>query len=229
MDASPARPLPVPVDWGLTSYADAERRQLELLEARIGERIPDTLVLTEHTPVFTLGVRAGAEGHLLWDERRRDLEGVGLASTHRGGDVTYHGPGQLVAYPIVSLEPRRDLHAYLRFLEDTLIATAARFGVTAARRAGLTGIWVERRKLAAIGIAVRRWVAFHGIALNVAPNLAHFDGIVPCGIAADAGTVTSLERELSQPPAMAEVKQVFCEEFHARWPGYLSATPSPPA
>jgi lipoyl(octanoyl) transferase len=226
MDAPAARPLPRPVDWGRTRYDEAERRQIELLEERLAGRSGDLLVFTEHEPVFTLGVRAGAEGHLLWDVDRRAREGVALASTHRGGDVTYHGPGQLVVYPIVSLEPRRDLHAYLRFLEDCLIATAAHFGVSAARRDGLTGIWVQRRKLAAIGIAVRRWVAFHGVALNVDPDLSHFGGIVPCGIATDTGTVTSLAQELPETPALADVGRVFAHEFLARWPAYLAGSAS---
>src|SRR5690606_8944523 len=109
-------------------------------------------------PVFTVGLRTGAAGHLLWDAPRLAAEGVAVHETNRGGDITYHGPGQLVAYPIVSLDTRRDLHAYLRFLEDVLVATVARHGLAAGRREGLTGIWIAERKLAAIGVAVRRWV-----------------------------------------------------------------------
>lgn len=208
--------------WGRTVYADALARQTELQAARLAGGAPDTLALTEHEPVFTLGLRTGAEKHLLWDAPTLAREGVAVHGTNRGGDITYHGPGQLVAYPIVSLDGRRDLHAYLRFLEDVLIATVARHGVVAARREGLTGIWVGARKLAAIGVSVRRWVTMHGIALNVAPELRHFGGIVPCGIAATEGTVTSLAAELGpRCPELARVGEEFAEEFVARWPGFV--------
>lgn len=219
--------LPV-VRWGRTAYADALARQLALQSARLDGTAPDTLVLTEHEPVFTLGLRTGADKNLVWDAAARTREGVALHETSRGGDITYHGPGQLVAYPIVSLDRRRDLHAYLRFLEDVLIATAARHGLAATRREGLTGIWIADRKLAAIGVAVRRWVTLHGIALNVAPNLAHFGGIIPCGIAATDGTVTSLAAELGpRCPTLDQVANDFATEFISRWPAFI--TPPAPA
>lgn len=214
----------VVLDWGRTAYADALARQEALQAERVAGRAPDTLVLTEHEPVFTVGLRSGAEKHLLWDAASLAREGVSVHPTNRGGDITYHGPGQLVAYPIVSLDARRDLHAYLRFLEDVLIATAGRHGIVAARRDGLTGIWVGQRKLAAIGVSVRRWVTMHGIALNVAPDLRHFGGIVPCGISASEGTVTSLAAELGAGcPTLAQISRDFAAEFISRWPAFIQA------
>jgi lipoyl(octanoyl) transferase len=205
------------LDWGRTRYAEAWARQVEQVEARIAGRVSDTLILTEHEPVYTFGLRRGAEAHLVWDETRRQAAGIETVQTNRGGDITYHGPGQIVGYPIVDLSDRRDLHAYLRFLEQVLIDSVGQLGLTAARRDGLTGIWVGDRKIAAIGVAVRRWVAYHGFALNVAPNLEHFAGIVPCGIAASTGTVTSLAAELGRPVTMEEVKAVVAREFRQRW------------
>lgn len=211
------------VDWGRTTYADALARQETLQAERVAGRASDTLVITEHEAVFTVGMRSGSEKHLLWDAASLAREGVTVHPTNRGGDITYHGPGQLVAYPIVSLEARRDLHAYLRFLEDVLIATVARHSIIAGRRDGLTGIWVEDRKLAAIGVSVRRWVTMHGVALNVAPDLRHFGGIVPCGISASEGTVTSLAAELgAQCPSLARVAQDFATEFSTRWPAFAN-------
>ena len=221
-------PAPTPgnvaiLDWGRTAYATALARQEALQAARLSGLAPDTLVFTEHDPVFTLGLRAGAEQHLLWSAERLAVEGVALHPSNRGGDITYHGPGQLVAYPIVSLDARRDLHAYLRFLEDVLIATVARHGLAATRREGLTGIWIGERKLAAIGVSVRRWVTMHGLALNIAPDLHHFSGIVPCGIAATEGTVTSLAAELGpRCPTLPQVAADLAEEFTAGWPAFLA-------
>jgi len=221
-------------DWGRTAYADALARQEALVAQRIAGEISDTLVFTEHAPVFTLGRRAGADQHLLWGEAERAARGIALAQTTRGGDITYHGPGQIVGYPIVSLDTRRDLHAYLRFLEQVLINTVGAIGLAASRRAGLTGIWIGERKVAAIGVAVKRWVTYHGFALNLAPDLAHFGGIVPCGIAPTQGSVTSIAAELASarlpdradtpvgcPPAAA-VKRLLATEFRALWQQHIS-------
>jgi lipoyl(octanoyl) transferase len=214
--------------WGRTAYTDALARQTELQSARLAGTAPDTLVLTEHEPVFTIGLRTEAARHLVWDTPTLAREGIAVHETNRGGDITYHGPGQLVAYPIVSLDARRDLHAYLRFLEDVLIATVARHGLAAARREGLTGIWIAERKLAAIGVSVRRWVTMHGVALNIAPDLRHFGGIVPCGIAATEGTVTSLAAELGPLcPTLDRVSTDFTEEFISRWPAFIQPPSSP--
>jgi lipoyl(octanoyl) transferase len=149
---------------------------------------------------------------LLSDEERREL-GVALHEVGRGGDVTYHGPGQLVAYPIIDLKPdRKDLHAYLRDLEEVMIRVASAFGVQARRRDGLTGAWTDRGKLAAIGVRVSsQWIASHGAALNVSSDLGFFEAIVPCGL--DGETVTSLERELGLPVALDAVAGAVAQHF----------------
>jgi len=211
------------LDWGRTRHPDAQRRQEELVAQRIAGEVGDTLVFTEHDPVFTLGLRKGAADHLVWDESQRQAAGVEVVQTNRGGDITYHGPGQLVGYPIVSLDAHRDLHAYLRFLEQVVINTLGKLGLAASRRPGKTGIWLADRKIAAIGVAVRRWVTYHGFAVNVAPDLAHFDGIVPCGIAASEGKVTSMAAELPDCPPLAEVKAVLADEFWTGFPEFLAA------
>jgi lipoyl(octanoyl) transferase len=211
----------VTLDWGRTNYALAWKQQDELVAQRIVGEIGDTLVFTEHEPVFTLGVRRGAEQNLIWDAAELQRRGVAVVQTNRGGDITYHGPGQIVGYPIVSLVPRKDLHAYLRFVEQVLINTVGTFGLAADRRAGKTGIWLGPRKIAAIGVAVRRWVAYHGFALNVAPDLPHFQGIVPCGISATDGTVTSLQAELGRTVDTTEAKAVLAREFWQLWPQFL--------
>ncbi len=201
------------IDWGRTRYADAWERQNALVSQRIAGEVGDTLVFTEHEPVFTIGLRGGAEAHLVWPAERLAREGIEVVRTNRGGDITYHGPGQIVGYPIISLATRKDLHAYLRFLEQVLINSLGSLGLAAARREEKTGIWLGKRKLAAIGVAVRRWVTYHGFALNVNAELAHFGGIIPCGIT--DGTVTSMAAELGRRCDEAEVKQVLAKEFEA--------------
>jgi lipoyl(octanoyl) transferase len=211
------------VDWGRTRYAPARAAQEALVAEHLAGTIGDTLVFTEHDPVFTVGLRAGAEKNLIWDSTRLAAEGVEVVTTNRGGDITYHGPGQLVGYPIVSLAARKDLHAYLRFLEQVLINAVGSLGLVATRRPGLTGIWIGPRKVAALGVAVRRWVTYHGFARNVNAHLPHFAGIVPCGIAATDGTVTSLHTELGRALDLAEVKTVVAQEFRTLWPAFLAA------
>jgi lipoyl(octanoyl) transferase len=220
--SSPAPALaPVTLDWGRTRYEPAWRRQEALVARRVAGEIGDTLVFTEHDPVYTIGLRAGADAHLVWTADQLTRSGIEVIKTNRGGDITYHGPGQLVGYPIISLAPRKDLHAYLRFLEQVLINTLGTLGLAAARRPGKTGIWLAHRKIAAIGVAVKRWVTYHGFALNVAPDLAHFSGIIPCGIAASDGVVTSMAAELGRPVALAEVKTVLAREFWTLLPEFL--------
>ena len=214
-------PSPHTADWGRTGYEDAWRRQEEQVVALLEGRAAPTLVLTEHNPVYTIGLRSGAEKHLVWGEEHLRRAGIEVVRTNRGGDITYHGPGQIVGYPIVSLEPRRDLHAYLRLLEQVLIQAVARLGLEAARNPGKTGIWIGKRKIAAIGVAVRRWVAYHGFALNVATDLNHFTGIIPCGIAASDGSVTSVEAELGRKVDPEEIKTILAQEFWALFPAYL--------
>lgn len=221
-EASPAATFaPVTLDWGRTRYAEAQRQQEAQVARHLAREAGDALIFTEHEPVFTLGLRGGAENHLVWNAEQLSREGVEVARTNRGGDITYHGPGQIVGYPIVSLTARRDLHAYLRFLEQVLINSVGALGLAAARRPGLTGIWLGQRKVAAIGVAVKRWVTYHGFALNVNANLAHFQGIVPCGISATDGSVTSLQAELGRALDLAEVKAVLAREFWTLWPQFL--------
>ncbi len=220
--ASPASLTRATLDWGRTGYADAWRRQEELVARRNSGETGDTLVFTEHNPVYTLGVRKDAEQHMLWDEAELARRGIAVVTTNRGGDITYHGPGQIVGYPIISLTPRKDLHAYLRFVEQVLINTVGTFGLAAARRPGKTGIWLGPRKIAAIGIAVKKWTTFHGFALNVDADLTPFTGIVPCGIT--DGTVTSLAAELGTAPTAEEVKRVLALEFWSLLPKFFAGS-----
>jgi lipoyl(octanoyl) transferase len=210
------------LDWGRTRYEAAWRQQEELVAQRIAGTCADTLVFTEHEAVFTIGLRTGAEANLVWNDEQLTREGVEVVKTNRGGDITYHGPGQIVGYPIVNLAPRQDLHEYLRFLEQVLINSVGCLGLAASRREGKTGIWLGKRKVAAIGVAVKRWVTYHGFALNVNSNLAHFGGIVPCGIGAQEGTVTSLQAELGHACDLAEVKAVLAREFWNLFPEFLA-------
>jgi lipoyl(octanoyl) transferase len=179
---------------GVVPYADALALQRALVEERRAARIEDTLLLVEHPPVLTLGVRGdGGRSHILATDEALAARHVEVFETGRGGDITYHGPGQLVGYPILDLKPDRcDVHRYVRDLEEVLIRAAADFGVQTTRVPGLTGVWAGRDKLAAIGIRIARWVTSHGFSLNVTTDLSYFDLIVPCGIA-DRG-VTSLAR-----------------------------------
>jgi lipoyl(octanoyl) transferase len=198
---------------GLMPYAEALALQRELVEERRAGRIGDTLLLVEHPHVLTLGVRGdGGRSHILAAADTLATRGVEVHETGRGGDVTYHGPGQLVGYPIIDLKPDRcDVHRYVRDLEQVLIRTVADFGIEAGRVEGLTGIWVGREKLAAIGVRIARWITSHGFALNVTTDLDYFSLIVPCGIA-DRG-VTSMARLLGRPPDPSEVANRIAEHF----------------
>ena len=191
---------------GLVAYEAALQLQKSLVEDRKAGRIPDQLLLLQHPPVITLGVKARSDrSHVLASESELESQGVEFFETGRGGDVTYHGPGQLVGYPILDLKPDRcDVHKYVRDLEEVLIKMSAEFGVTAERVAGLTGVWVGQEKLAAIGVRISRWITSHGFAFNVATNLDHFELIVPCGIT-NRG-VTSLERLLDRDVQMSLVE-----------------------
>ena len=182
------------LDWGRTQYKNSFEKQKILVNQRIAGEIEDTFVFTEHDPVYTIGRRKKASQNLLWNHLELAAEKIDLVHTNRGGDITYHGPGQLVTYAIVSLDKKRDLHAYLRNLEEIVIRTLKTFDLDASRRSGKTGIWLGMQKVCAIGVAVRTWVTYHGFALNINPNLSHFSGIVPCGIT--DGSVTSLNKEL---------------------------------
>lgn len=190
-------------------------RQLERHKAVATGEAPNTLFLLEHTPVVTLGREAHSE-NLLLDRTGYAREGIELVETTRGGDVTYHGPGQLVAYPILNLNQfKLSIGWYLRTLESVLIDVLADYGLEGERVEGLTGVWVGGAKVAAIGIGVRRWTTFHGIALNVAPEMDHFKTIVPCGIADKP--VTSLAKLLDVPPSLQEVAAAFDAHFQVQF------------
>ncbi len=198
---------------GTVDYQAALDLQQRLVEERKQGRIPDQLLLLEHPPIITLGARNhNSRSNVLDTPESLALKGVALFETGRGGDVTYHGPGQLVGYPILELQAdRRDVHRYVRDLEEVLIQAVSDFGIAAARIPGLTGIWVDDDKLAAIGVRISRWVTSHGFALNVSTDLSHFGLIVPCGIA-DRG-VTSMQRLLGRPVPMAEVEDAVAVRF----------------
>lgn len=197
---------------GLVPYSEGLELQARLVAERRDGGIPDTLLLLEHPHVITLG-SSSDPAHVLADQSERDRLGVELFEAGRGGDVTYHGPGQLVAYPILDLKPdRKDLHRYLRDLESVLIDVASSFGIQGRRSEGQTGVWTELGKLAAIGIRVSSgWITSHGVALNVSTDLDYFGTIVPCGIA--DREVTSLERELSRRVSMAEASDSLVDRF----------------
>ena len=202
---------------GVVAYAEALALQRRLVEDRRVGRIDDALLLVEHPHVLTLGVRGdGGRSHIRASAKTLASRGVDVYEAGRGGDITYHGPGQIVAYPIIDLKPDRcDVHRYVRDLEEVLIRTAVDFGVEATRVPGLTGVWVGGEKLAAIGVRISRWITSHGFALNVTTDVEYFNLIVPCGIA-DRG-VTSLGRLLGQPVARRAVEDRivarFCEVF----------------
>lgn len=194
---------------GLVEYEDGLAAQKQLIAARFAGAVPDTLLLLEHPRVLTLG-RGAKEGNVLWPRALLEQRGFELFETDRGGDVTYHGPGQLVGYPILDLKPdRKDVRKYVASIEELMIRTAADYGVRAERVAGRTGIWVAQGqgsagKLGAIGVHLARWITSHGFALNVTTDLSDFAAIVPCGIS-DA-SVTSLEALLDRAPPMREAE-----------------------
>jgi lipoyl(octanoyl) transferase len=194
-------------------YADALDLQRQLVEERKADRIDDVLLLVEHPHVLTLGVRGdGGRSHILATAEGLASQGIGVFETGRGGDITYHGPGQIVGYPIISLTPdRRDVHRYVRDLEEVLIRTAGEYGVAGGRIDGLTGVWVGDEKLAAIGVRISRWVTSHGFAFNVTTDLDYFNLIVPCGIA-DRG-VTSLHKLLGHAVDRGDVEQHLVRHF----------------
>lgn len=179
---------------GLVPYGEALALQRRLVEERRAERVGDLLLLVEHPPVLTIGVKGdGGRSHILAPPELLAARGIEVFETGRGGDVTYHGPGQIVGYPIINLKPDRcDVHRYVRDLEEVLIRVAGEDGIAARRVPGLTGVWVGEEKLAAIGVRISRWVTSHGFALNHTTDLSDFDLIVPCGLSQSG--VTSLDR-----------------------------------
>ena len=198
---------------GRVPYAEALVLQRQLVEERRADRIGDVLLLVEHPHVLTLGVRGdGGRSHIIAPAERLAALDVAVHEPGRGGDITYHGPGQLVGYPILDLKPDRcDVHRYVRDLEEVLIRVAADYGITADRVTGLTGVWVGGEKLAAIGVRIARWITSHGFALNVSTDLDFFKLIVPCGIA-DRG-VTSLSALLGRPLDLRVVEDQVVRHF----------------
>jgi lipoyl(octanoyl) transferase len=202
---------------GLVSYQDALTLQRTLVEDRRAARIPDTLLLLQHPPVITLGVKGdGGRSNVIAVPARLSALGIEISETGRGGDVTYHGPGQIVGYPILDLRPDRcDVHRYVRDLEEVMIRVCGDYGVAAGRINGLTGTWIGDEKIGAIGIRISRWITSHGFAFNVGTNLEHFSLIVPCGITGRG--VTSLDRAIGQKVLIPRVEDAivrhFCQVF----------------
>ncbi len=195
------------LDFGLTEYEAIWRRQKERVTQRIAGSVPDALFVGQHPHVITLGRGAHAE-NLLNPE-------IPILEIERGGDVTYHGPGQLIAYPIVLLQ-KRDLHWYLRQLEEVLIQTLAEFGLQGMRNSGWTGVWVvdatgDLKKIASIGVAVKQWVTYHGVALNVSTDLRYFRQINPCGL--ESQVMTTMEQLLSSPIEFLSVQEALIHSF----------------
>ena len=195
------------LDLGLSPFKEVWDLQKELVKKRQNGQIKDTLILAEHEPVYTLGKNAN-ENHILQNSPRD----VKTYQIERGGDVTFHGPGQLVGYPIMDLHNyNKSISCYMRSLEQLIIDTLAEFRVTAERKDGLTGVWVGDEKIAALGVRVTRWITMHGFALNVSPDLTYYSGIIPCGIF-EYG-VTSMAKQLTDQVAVDSVKQVLIEKF----------------
>lgn len=203
---------------GLCPFQKAWMLQRERLEHVRRGTMPNTLFLLEHAPVITLGRNSRAE-HVLASSTELSMRGIEVVSTDRGGDVTYHGPGQMVVYPILDLRQwQKSIRWYLRSLEDVVITLLDTYGVSATREPPFTGVWVRGEKVAAIGVGLRDWVTFHGLSLNVNTDLTAFELIVPCGL--HGKPVTSLQKILQKPLIMADVRErfteIFCRQFSAK-------------
>lgn len=198
---------------GLVPYKTALDLQMRLLEKRKNDEIGDTLLLLEHPPTFTIG-RKGDKQHLLINEKYLSERGIHFQEISRGGDITFHGPGQLVGYPIVDLNNKgRDVHKYLRGLEETLVSVLKDFQIESNRIEGLTGVWVDGQKIASIGVGVKRWITYHGFALNVNTDLSYFDLIVPCGIPDVAMTSIGGWLGATDEIPLEEVEDIVIKEF----------------
>ncbi|UCF47658.1 MAG: lipoyl(octanoyl) transferase LipB [Myxococcales bacterium] len=211
---------------GTVDYAEAHRLQKELQAKRIADEIEDAVLLLEHPPVLTLG-RSAKEQHVLAPAEALEARGVSVHEVGRGGDVTYHGPGQLVAYPIIDLKPdRRDVRKYVWSLEETMIRTCADFGLSATRVEGLNGAWIADRKVGAVGVRISRWVTMHGLALNANSDLTYFDLIIPCGIQDKA--VTSLSAELGRTVYVTDVIEPLARHFAELYDAEVEWQDAPP-
>ena len=199
-------------DLGLVPYAEALALQSDLVGRRRAGDIPDQLLLLQHPHVITLGT-ASSRAHIVADQSRLQELGIDLVDVGRGGDVTYHGPGQLVGYPILALKPdRKDVHRYLRDLESVLVHTLGEMGIQGEPVPDLTGVWVDGRKIAAIGVRISSgWITSHGFALNVSNDLSFFETIVPCGI--QDVSVTSVSQELGRPVGVPDILGIVSRAF----------------
>ncbi len=197
--------MPRVVDWGVRDYRASLEAMREVVRARRAAEVPDTLILVQHPPVVTVGV----EG----DDGAAAASGLPVVSVERGGRATYHGPGQLVAYPVVDLAPRgRNVRGFIHEIEETVVRTVGEFGVAGQHVSGRRGVWVDgRRKIASVGVAVEGWVTFHGVALNVDVDLTPFERFHPCGF--DEPVMTSLAKETGRPVTVGEVQPVFVRHF----------------
>jgi len=199
------------IDLGLIDYMQAWALQKNTFELRRTGDLSDTFYLLEHPHTYTLG-KVAEKKNLIGNDAYLQKNKISVYEIDRGGDITYHGPGQIVGYPIIDLSQwKQDTHLYLRSLEEVLILTCREYGLETGRIAGLTGVWIEQRKIAAIGIKVSRWITMHGFAFNVNTDLTLFNGIIPCGI--QDKQVTSLEKELGTQTDLAEVKQKILKNF----------------
>ena len=198
-------------DLGLIDYKEAWDLQRETFELRVNNKIPDVIYLLEHPNTYTLGKTADHK-NLVGSEEYLSSNKISVYDIDRGGDITYHGPGQIVGYPIINLTDwQQDTHKYLRALEETIIQTCAEYGINSGRVPKYTGVWVEDRKIAAIGIKVTRWITMHGFAFNVNTDLSFFSGIIPCGISDK--DVTSIKREIKTDVPISEVKSRIIKKF----------------
>ncbi|MEI7906763.1 MAG: lipoyl(octanoyl) transferase LipB [Bacteroidota bacterium] len=199
------------VNIGRTKYADAWELQKQIFSARLAQRIGDVLILTEHDPVFTLG-KGADENHLLANTQELNEKKIDMFWIDRGGDVTFHGPGQIVGYPILDLNQHYlDIHRYLRELEEMIIRTLNDYGIDSGREKEFTGVWVKNEKIAALGVKVSKWITMHGFAFNVNTDLTFFDRIIPCGIFHKG--ITSLQNVLGKTIEIADVHQHLIKHF----------------
>lgn len=199
------------IDLGLIDYSEAWELQKKIHQKRVEKRIDDVLLLLEHPHTYTLGKTAHKE-HLIGSDEYLKEKNISVFEIDRGGDITYHGPGQIVGYPVICLSDwKEDSHKYLRALEQVIIDVLAEFEIAAGRNEKYTGVWIDERKIAAIGIKISRWVTMHGFAFNIKPDLSLFKGIVPCGISDK--DVTSLYQEVKKEISIQNLKTTLLEKF----------------
>lgn len=211
-------------DLGLIDYKDAWDLQKHTFELRHQKKISDIIYLLEHPHTYTLG-KVADEKNLIGSKEYLDKKKISVYNIDRGGDITYHGPGQIVGYPIIDLnEWQNDTHKYLRALEEVIIRTCDHYGIKGIRDPKYTGVWIENRKIAAIGIKISRWITMHGFAFNVNTDLSLFTGIIPCGIVDKE--VTSLQKELSRSVSVTEVKEILLKNFMEVF-GYINMSALP--